>query len=154
MTLEIYPVALQLVRRLSPYLPALRARSASLGDQLERALISVPLNIAEGAYSRGKTAMLAINLRQLRRGRRWLASRPRKLSAGFSRSSRSSWRCSTALSAPWCGSSIPNANTQPAPVQVRLPGHFRRGPRLDPSAAGLDDGGAVLFRQTFFQIRS
>jgi four helix bundle protein len=54
MTLEIYPVALQLVRSLSPYLPALRSRSASLADQLERSLISIPLNLAEGAYSRGK----------------------------------------------------------------------------------------------------
>ena len=43
MTLRIYPIVLQLVRRLSPYLPALRARSTSLGDQLERALISIPL---------------------------------------------------------------------------------------------------------------
>jgi four helix bundle protein len=32
----------------------MRARSSSLADQLERALISVPLNVAEGAYSRGK----------------------------------------------------------------------------------------------------
>src|SRR5688572_16389595 len=56
MTLKIYPIVLQLVRRLSPYLPALRARSASLGDQLERALISVPLNLAEGAYSPGVSA--------------------------------------------------------------------------------------------------
>jgi hypothetical protein len=31
MTLKIYPIVLQLVRRLSPYLPALRARSATLG---------------------------------------------------------------------------------------------------------------------------
>jgi len=54
MTLNIYPVVLELVRTLSPYLPALRARSASLGDQLERSLISIPLNLAEGAYSRGK----------------------------------------------------------------------------------------------------
>lgn len=45
---------LELVRNVSPYLPALRARSAALGDQLERALISIPLNVAEGAYSRGK----------------------------------------------------------------------------------------------------
>jgi four helix bundle protein len=52
--LEIYPVVLQLVRRLSPYLPALRARSGGLADQFERALISVPLNLAEGAYSRGR----------------------------------------------------------------------------------------------------
>lgn len=54
MTLRIYTVVLELVRRLAPYLPTLRARSASLGDQLERALISIPLNVAEGAYSRGK----------------------------------------------------------------------------------------------------
>jgi len=40
--------------KLSPYLPALRARSSSLGDQLERSLVSSPLNLAEGAYSRGK----------------------------------------------------------------------------------------------------
>ena len=54
MTLEIYPITLELVRALAPYLPRLRARSVSLGDQLERALISVPLNLAEGAYSRGR----------------------------------------------------------------------------------------------------
>jgi four helix bundle protein len=54
MTLRIYPIVLVLVRRLSPYLPALRARSSSLGDQLERALTSIPLNLAEGSYSRGK----------------------------------------------------------------------------------------------------
>ena len=54
MTLKIYAVVFELVRALSPYLPALRARSSSLGDQLERALCSIPLNVAEGAYSRGK----------------------------------------------------------------------------------------------------
>jgi four helix bundle protein len=54
MTLRIYPVVLELVRRLAPSLPVLRARSSALGDQFERALISVPLNLAEGAYSRGK----------------------------------------------------------------------------------------------------
>jgi four helix bundle protein len=54
MTLEIYPVVLELVRRLSPELRILRSRSAALGDQLERALISIPLNLAEGAYSRGR----------------------------------------------------------------------------------------------------
>ena len=35
-------------------LPVLKARSANLGDQFERALTSVPLNLAEGAYSRGR----------------------------------------------------------------------------------------------------
>ncbi|HEX4476358.1 MAG TPA: four helix bundle protein [Polyangiaceae bacterium] len=52
MTLKIYPVVLELVRRLAPLLPALRRRSSALADQMERALISVPLNVAEGAYSR------------------------------------------------------------------------------------------------------
>jgi four helix bundle protein len=54
LNLKIYPVVLELVRRLSPVLPALRKRSWALAEQLERALISVPLNVAEGAYSRGK----------------------------------------------------------------------------------------------------
>ena len=54
MTLKLYPVVLELVRALTPYLAVLRARSAVLGDQLERSLISIPLNVAEGAYSRGK----------------------------------------------------------------------------------------------------
>jgi four helix bundle protein len=54
MSLEIYPVVLELVRRLSPLVRVLRARSSALADQMERALISIPLNVAEGAYSRGK----------------------------------------------------------------------------------------------------
>ena len=54
MTLEIYPVILELVRRLAPVVRVLRTRSAALGDQMERALVSIPLNVAEGAYSRGK----------------------------------------------------------------------------------------------------
>ena len=54
MTLKIYAVVLELVRQLGPVVPVLRARSSALGDQFERALISVPLNLAEGAYSRGK----------------------------------------------------------------------------------------------------
>lgn len=54
MKLKIYPVVLELVRGLAPVLPVLRARSSALGDQFERALISVPLNLSEGAYSRGR----------------------------------------------------------------------------------------------------
>ena len=54
MSLEIYPVVLELVRRLAPVVRQLRERSSALGDQMERALISIPLNIAEGAYSRGR----------------------------------------------------------------------------------------------------
>jgi len=54
MNLKLYPVILELVRAVSPRLPAVRARSYALADQLERALISIPLNVAEGAYSRGR----------------------------------------------------------------------------------------------------
>jgi four helix bundle protein len=54
MSLKIYPVVLELVRRVAPMIRVLRARSAVLADQMERALISVPLNVAEGAYSRGR----------------------------------------------------------------------------------------------------
>ncbi len=54
MSLTIYSVILDLVRRLTPVLKAVRTRSPALADQLERALISVPLNVAEGAYSRGR----------------------------------------------------------------------------------------------------
>ena len=54
MSLEIYAVVLELVRRVSPSIRVLRARSSALAEQMERALISVPLNTAEGAYSRGK----------------------------------------------------------------------------------------------------
>lgn len=61
MTLEIYSVVLELVRRLGPGLPVLRARSAALADQFERALISVPLNVAEGAYSRGRNRQARAN---------------------------------------------------------------------------------------------
>jgi len=54
MSLKIYPVVLELVRRLVPVIRVLRGRSSVLADQMERALVSVPLNVAEGAYSRGR----------------------------------------------------------------------------------------------------
>jgi four helix bundle protein len=54
MNLRIYPVILELVERAGPRVERLRARSWVLGHQLERALISIPLNVAEGAYSRGR----------------------------------------------------------------------------------------------------
>ena len=54
MNLRIYPVVLDLVRRMAPALPVLKAHSTSLADQFERALTSIPLNTAEGAYSRGR----------------------------------------------------------------------------------------------------
>jgi len=52
--LRVYPVVLELVRRVGEIIPELRARSAELGDQCQRALISIPLNVAEGSHSRGK----------------------------------------------------------------------------------------------------
>jgi four helix bundle protein len=54
MSLKIHAVVLELVRRVAPKVRVLRARSSVLADQMERALVSIPLNVAEGAYSRGK----------------------------------------------------------------------------------------------------
>jgi four helix bundle protein len=54
MDLKIYPVILELVRKLAPMVRALRGQSPALAEQMERALISIPLNVAEGAYSRGR----------------------------------------------------------------------------------------------------
>jgi four helix bundle protein len=52
--LLIYPVVLELVRRVGKLIPSLRMRSTELADQCERALISIPLNVAEGTHSRGR----------------------------------------------------------------------------------------------------
>jgi len=54
MDLKVYDVVLELVRSVAPLLAVLRAHSAELGNQCERALISIPLNTAEGSYSRGR----------------------------------------------------------------------------------------------------
>ena len=43
MSLKIYPVILELVGRLAPVVRVMRSRSSALADQMERALISVPL---------------------------------------------------------------------------------------------------------------
>jgi four helix bundle protein len=56
MNLKLYPVVLELVRVAAPSIAPLRVRSYALADQLERALISIPLNVAEGAYSRSESA--------------------------------------------------------------------------------------------------
>ena len=52
--LDIYRVVLEVVRELRPVLDVLRRKSSALHDQLERALTTVVLAIAEGSQSRGK----------------------------------------------------------------------------------------------------
>ena len=52
--LRVYDDVLQIIREVAPLVVRLRARNANLADELERALTSVPLRIAEGSYSRGK----------------------------------------------------------------------------------------------------
>jgi len=52
--LRIYSVILEVVREMRPHLEAIERRDADLARQMRRALTSVPLNVAEGSYSRGK----------------------------------------------------------------------------------------------------
>jgi four helix bundle protein len=52
--LRIYPVMLKLVEELRPKIVRLERCDADLARQCRRALTSAPLNVAEGAYSRGK----------------------------------------------------------------------------------------------------
>ena len=52
--LRIYPVMLEVVREVRPLVETLERRDADLARQCRRALASGPLNVAEGAYSRGK----------------------------------------------------------------------------------------------------
>ncbi len=49
-----YTNAIELVRAIAPLVEQLRARSADLADQLERASSSIVLNVAEGSRRQGK----------------------------------------------------------------------------------------------------
>jgi four helix bundle protein len=52
--LRIYSVAIELVRRLAPVIVKIEKHDPDLARQMRRSLASVPLNVAEGAHSRGK----------------------------------------------------------------------------------------------------
>ena len=52
--LRIYPVTLAVARAVARVLPVVARADSDLARQLRRAVASVPLNIAEGMYSRGK----------------------------------------------------------------------------------------------------
>ena len=81
MTLKIYPVVLELVPRLAPRLDALNAQLEAWRSVRARAH-SVPLNVAEGAYSRGKNRQARYQTAPRRRARRSRAGRPRRRSDG------------------------------------------------------------------------
>ncbi len=51
--LKIYDVALEVVTELGPVIDLIKRKNRNLGDQLDRAVVAVPLAIAEGAYVRG-----------------------------------------------------------------------------------------------------
>ena len=53
MGLRIYAVAIDMVRQLRPVIERIGVKDANLADQMRRAATSVPLNLSEGAYSRG-----------------------------------------------------------------------------------------------------
>ncbi len=52
--LRIYPVVLELIRDVRPFVDALERRDVDLARQCRRALCSIPLNLSEGALSQGK----------------------------------------------------------------------------------------------------
>jgi four helix bundle protein len=52
--LRIYSVVLDLVHSLRPLIQDLERHDSDLARQCRRALASVPLNLAEGSYSRGR----------------------------------------------------------------------------------------------------
>ena len=53
MALQIYGVAIEMVRQMKPLIERIGVKDSNLADQLRRAVTSVPLNLHEGAYSQG-----------------------------------------------------------------------------------------------------
>ena len=53
--LRIYAVILEVVRELRPVIGEIERKDPDLGRQMRRAACSVPLNVSEGMYSRGKS---------------------------------------------------------------------------------------------------
>lgn len=53
MALIVHEVAIEMVRDIRPLIERIARRDRSLAQQLKRSASSVPLNIGEGAYSRG-----------------------------------------------------------------------------------------------------
>ncbi len=51
---KIHPVTLEVAREVARVIPVIARADSDLARQLRRAVTSVPLNIAEGMYSRGK----------------------------------------------------------------------------------------------------
>jgi four helix bundle protein len=52
--LNIYNVTLEVVNLTASVLPVIQRSDADLARQLRRAVCSIPLNVGEGMYSRGK----------------------------------------------------------------------------------------------------
>ena len=52
--LRIYPVLLDLVESMRPFLKTVERHDADLARQFRKALTSAPLNLAEGSYNRGR----------------------------------------------------------------------------------------------------
>lgn len=51
MAFIVADLSIELIERLRPLIPRIKARDKSLADQIQRAASSIALNIGEGAYS-------------------------------------------------------------------------------------------------------
>jgi four helix bundle protein len=70
--LDVYRTAISFVEVAFRLIELLPRGHAALADQLRRAAVSVPLNIAEAA---GKASSERVHFHRIARGRRWSAAR-------------------------------------------------------------------------------
>ena len=101
MKLRIYDDAVAMVTEVRAYRLAIAREDADHARQLRRAAKSVPLNIAEGAYSRGRIATAATTPLSAPRTRSSPVSRSPWPTVSSTPSTPTSSTASARSSAPW-----------------------------------------------------
>jgi hypothetical protein len=83
MSFIVADLSIELIEKLRPLVPRIRARDKSLADQIQRAASSVALNIGEAAYSDPVTGARGFTLRPAALARRWRGCASRSLGASL-----------------------------------------------------------------------